>query len=63
MSRLASVSGDVMVLTIDRPPVNAMNVELLAEIVRALERVAADPSPAGRSCSPAARACSRPGRT
>lgn len=38
-----SVAGDVIVLTIDRPPVNAMNVELLAEIGETLKRVAAEP--------------------
>jgi enoyl-CoA hydratase len=31
------------VVTIDRPPVNAMNVELLAELGAALEALAADP--------------------
>jgi enoyl-CoA hydratase len=38
-----SVSGDVLVVTVDRPPVNAINVELLADVVAALEAVAADP--------------------
>jgi enoyl-CoA hydratase len=33
----------VTVLTADRPPVNAMNVELLEELVAALERLAAEP--------------------
>lgn len=42
-----SVSGDVLVLTVDRPPVNAMKVELLADVVSGIERVAADPSRSG----------------
>jgi enoyl-CoA hydratase len=33
----------VAVLTADRPPVNAMNVELLEDLVAAVEQVAADP--------------------
>jgi enoyl-CoA hydratase len=41
-----SVSGDVLVVTVDRPPVNAMNVELLADVVAAMQVVAVDPPPA-----------------
>jgi enoyl-CoA hydratase/carnithine racemase len=36
----------VVVLTADRPPANAMDLELLDELVEAIERVAADPPPA-----------------
>jgi enoyl-CoA hydratase len=36
----------VAVLTADRPPANAMNLELLDELVEAIEGVAADPPPA-----------------
>ena len=36
-------SDGVTVLAADRPPVNAMNVELLEDVVGALERRAADP--------------------
>jgi enoyl-CoA hydratase len=43
-----SVTGDagVSLLAIDRPPANAMDVELLVELVAALESLAADPPPA-----------------
>ena len=37
---------DVMLLIADRPPANAMNVELLDELVAGLEALAADPPPA-----------------
>ncbi len=36
----------VAVLTLDRPPANAMNVELLQDVVRALQSLASDPPPA-----------------
>jgi enoyl-CoA hydratase len=36
-------SDGVVVVSADRPPVNAMNVELLEELVAALERLAAEP--------------------
>lgn len=36
-------ADDVLLLIADRPPANAMNVELLHELVDGLERVAADP--------------------
>jgi len=36
-------TGDVSVLTIDRPPANAMSIELLEEIVAALRDVERDP--------------------
>jgi enoyl-CoA hydratase/carnithine racemase len=36
----------VAVLAADRPPVNAMNLELLEELVATLDQVAADPPPA-----------------
>ncbi len=36
-------SGPVATLRIDRPPANAMNVELLDELARALEQLAQDP--------------------
>jgi enoyl-CoA hydratase len=39
-------SESVLILKIDRPPANAMSVELLAEIVTALRRVEGDPPPA-----------------
>jgi enoyl-CoA hydratase len=39
-------AGDVSVLTIDRPPANAMSIELLEEIVAALHDVERDPPPA-----------------
>ena len=38
----SSISDGVMLVRIDRPPANAMNVELLAEICDAFERAAAD---------------------
>jgi enoyl-CoA hydratase len=38
-----SVTGEVMLVTIDRPPANAMNVALLGEVVSQLEALAADP--------------------
>lgn len=38
-----SVTDGVALLTVDRPPANALNVELLSELVRRLEEVAADP--------------------
>jgi enoyl-CoA hydratase/carnithine racemase len=38
-----SVTGEVMLVTIDRPPANAMNVALLGELVSQLEVLAADP--------------------
>ena len=38
--------GEVLVLTIDRPPVNAMNVELLEELVAEIEALSAAPPPA-----------------
>lgn len=43
-----SVTDDagVSLLEIDRPPANAMDVELLAELVSSLESLAADPPPA-----------------
>ena len=34
--------GSVAVLTVDRPPMNAMNLELLNEVVAAIEALAAD---------------------
>jgi enoyl-CoA hydratase len=37
-----SVTDGVMLMAVDRPPANAMNVELLAEIVDALAAVAGD---------------------
>jgi len=37
---------DLTVLTADRPPANAMDVELLQDLVAAVEAVAADPPPA-----------------
>jgi enoyl-CoA hydratase/carnithine racemase len=37
-----TVTDGVMLMTIDRPPANAMNVELLAQINEQLEHVAAD---------------------
>jgi enoyl-CoA hydratase len=41
-----SVTGEVMLVTIDRPPANAMNVELLSELVAQLEAVSSsDPPP------------------
>jgi enoyl-CoA hydratase len=45
MSRLVTRAerDGVVVLTADRPPVNAMDVELLDEVVAAVEEVAADP--------------------
>ena len=36
-----TVTDGVMLMTIDRPPVNAVNVELLTEICSQLEAVAA----------------------
>ena len=36
-------SGEIAVLTIDRPPANAMNVELLDDVVAALREVERDP--------------------
>jgi enoyl-CoA hydratase len=39
----ASVAGEVTLVTIDRPPANAMNVELLTELVSCLEGLAGDP--------------------
>jgi enoyl-CoA hydratase len=39
-------SGEVAVLRADRPPANAIDVELLGELVSELERIAADPPPA-----------------
>ncbi len=35
--------GDVALVVIDRPPANAMNVELLGELASELDRLAADP--------------------
>jgi enoyl-CoA hydratase/carnithine racemase len=35
--------GDVTVLTADRPPANAMNIEFLEELVAEVERLAGDP--------------------
>jgi enoyl-CoA hydratase len=35
--------GGVVVLTADRPPANAMDVELLGELVEAIDRIAGDP--------------------
>jgi enoyl-CoA hydratase len=39
-------SDAVAVLRVDRPPANAIDVELLGELVSELERIAADPPPA-----------------
>jgi enoyl-CoA hydratase len=39
-------SGAVAVLSVDRPPANAISLELLDELVAALELLAADPPPA-----------------
>src|SRR4051794_12532008 len=36
----------VAVLTADRPPANAMNVEFLGDVVAAVDAIAADPPPA-----------------
>jgi enoyl-CoA hydratase/carnithine racemase len=36
----------VTVLSVDRPPANAMDLALLAELVEAVDRLAADPPPA-----------------
>ena len=47
MAHLAIAEREgVAVLTADRPPANAMNLELLDELVEAIEGVAADPPPA-----------------
>lgn len=40
---IETLRGNVLILTIDNPPVNALSVEVLEALVRALERAAADP--------------------
>jgi enoyl-CoA hydratase len=42
----ASERDGITVITADRPPANAMNVEFLTELVAALDAVAAEPPPA-----------------
>jgi enoyl-CoA hydratase len=37
------VTGEVTLVTVDRPPANAMNVELLTELVECLDGIAGDP--------------------
>jgi enoyl-CoA hydratase len=39
-------AGGVAALTVDRPPVNALDLELVEELVAAIDGVAADPPPA-----------------
>jgi len=41
-----SESAGVRVLILDRPPANAMNLDLLSDVAQALRAVAADPPPA-----------------
>jgi enoyl-CoA hydratase len=43
---LREEQAGVLVLTADRPPANAMDVDLLRELVAATERIAGDPPPA-----------------
>ncbi|MCW3056526.1 MAG: enoyl-CoA hydratase/isomerase family protein, partial [Solirubrobacterales bacterium] len=40
---LSEHDGGTAVLTVDRPPANAMDLALLRELVEAVEQVAADP--------------------
>lgn len=49
----------VFVLTVDRPPANAMDLALLRGVVEVSR--SSPPKPRARSCSPGDRAASRPG--